>query len=324
MIDFRYHLVSIIAVFLALALGLVVGASALRGPLVDQLKDNSNRLKNSNEVLRKEKDAAAQVRDYGSQVTDAVAAQVVAGRLKDQSVVFVEAPGADDQMRAQTADMVQKAGARISGYVTLQSKYLDPNQLATLNELTDQLKPAGLTFPADATSYDRTASELASVLVTKQASRNGQEDPAAGQVLSGFKEAGFLTFSGQPATRATLAIVIAPAAASNAKNADAQNKALGALPIALYTYGGGTVAVGDPDSATQGGMIKALRDSDDADGHVSTVDTADVPAGRLAAVLALAAAKQGKAGDYGIGSKVDGPLPTPVPTPTPTTTKTKK
>ncbi|GAB3978604.1 copper transporter [Actinoallomurus acanthiterrae] len=278
MIDFRYHLVSIIAVFLALALGLVVGASALRGPLVDQLKDNSNRLKNSNEVLRKEKDAAAQVRDYGSQVTDAVAAQVVAG-VKDQSVVFVEAPGADDQMRAQTADMVQKAGARISGYITLQSKYLDPNQQATLNELTDQLKPAGLTFPADATSYDRTASELASVLVTKQASRNGQEDPAAGQVLSGFKEAGFLTFSGQPATRATLAIVIAPAAASNDKNADAQNKALGALPIALYTYGGGTVAVGDPDSATQGGMIKALRDDDAADGHVSTVDTADVPAG---------------------------------------------
>ncbi|GAB3978602.1 hypothetical protein GCM10029978_071740 [Actinoallomurus acanthiterrae] len=41
-------------------------------------------------------------------------------------------------------------------------------------------------------------------------------------------------------------------------------------------------------------------------------------------MLALAAAKQGKAGDYGIGSKVDGPLPTPVPTPTPTMTKTKK
>ena len=52
-IDFRYHLVSIVAVFLALALGIVVGATALRGPLVDELKDNSNRLKDSNEVLRK-------------------------------------------------------------------------------------------------------------------------------------------------------------------------------------------------------------------------------------------------------------------------------
>ncbi|MFL6054812.1 MAG: copper transporter [Actinoallomurus sp.] len=323
MIDFRYHLVSIIAVFLALALGLVVGASALRGPLVDQLKETSNRLKNSNETLRRENTAAGQVNSYTNQVTDAVAAQVVTGRLKDQSVVFVEAPGAGDQMRAQMADMVNKAGARISGYVTLQSKYLDPDQQATLNELTDQLKPAGLTFAADATPYDRTASELAWVLVTRQASRTGQEDPAAGQVLSGFKAAGFLTYSGQPATRATLAVVIAPAAASTDKNADAQNKALGALPMALYTYGGGTVAVGDPDSATEGGMIKALRDSDQASGHVSTVDTADVPAGRLTTVLALAAAKQGKAGDYGIGSKADGALPTPVPTPTPTLTRKK-
>lgn len=323
MIDFRYHLVSIIAVFLALALGLVVGASALRGPLVDQLKETSNRLKNSNETLRRENTAAGQVNSYTNQVTDAVAAQVVTGRLKDQSVVFVEAPGADDLMRAQMADMVNKAGARISGYVTLQSKYLDPDQQATLNELTDQLKPAGLTFAADATPYDRTAGELAWVLVTRQASRTGQEDPAAGQVLSGFKAAGFLTYSGQPATRATLAVVIAPAAASTGKNADAQNKALGALPMALYTYGGGTVAVGDPDSATEGGMIKALRDSDQAGGHVSTVDTADVPAGRLTTVLALAAAKQGKAGDYGIGSKADGALPTPVPTPTPTLTRKK-
>jgi Copper transport outer membrane protein, MctB len=322
-IDFRYHLVSIIAVFLALALGLVVGASALRGPLVDQLKDTSNRVKNNNEVLRRQNTAAEQVNAYNNQVTGAVAAQAVAGLLKDQSVVFVETPGADDQMRAQMADMVSKAGARISGYVTLQSKYLDPNAQATLGQLTDQLKPAALTFPADATAYDRTASELAWVLVTKLASRSGQEDPAAGQVLSGFKAAGFLTYSGQPATRATLAIVIAPAAASNDKHADADNEALSALPIALYTYGGGAVAVGDVDSAGEGGMIKALRDDDDANGHVATVDMADLPAGRLTTVFALAAAKQGKAGDYGIGSKVDGPLPTPVPTPTPTMTKKK-
>jgi hypothetical protein len=322
-IDFRYHLVSIIAVFLALALGLVVGASALRGPLVDQLKETSNRLKNNNETLRRQKDAVGQVNTYDDQVIGAAAAQVVANRLKDESVVFIEAPGADDQMRAQTADMVSKAGARISGYVTLQSKYLDPNQQATLSDLTDRLKPVGLTFAPDATPYDRTANELASVLVTKQAARSGQEDPAAGQVLSGFKDAGFLTYSGQPATRATLAVVVAPAAASGDKNADDQNKALGALPLALSTYGGAAVVVGDQDSATEGGMIKSLRDDDDAKGHVATVDTADSPAGRLTAVLALAAAKQGKAGHYGIGSKADGALPTPIPTPTPTMTRKK-
>ena len=37
MIDFRYHLVSIIAVFLALAIGIVVGANALKPALINEL-----------------------------------------------------------------------------------------------------------------------------------------------------------------------------------------------------------------------------------------------------------------------------------------------
>ena len=32
MIDFRYHLVSIVAVFLALAIGIVLGSTELQGP----------------------------------------------------------------------------------------------------------------------------------------------------------------------------------------------------------------------------------------------------------------------------------------------------
>ncbi len=314
MIDFRYHLVSIIAVFLALALGLVVGASALRGPLVDQLKDRSGQLEKDNQNLRAQNRATDQLNGYDSQVVDGVAPQVVEGQLKGESIVFIEAPGADDQVRAKTADIVSKAGARISGYITLQDKYLDQNQLSTLSELTDQLKPASVDFSSDASPYDRTAAELASVLVTRQASSIGPEDPAAGQVLAGFKTAGFLNYSGQPATRATLAIVIAPAAASKDKNAGAENKALVALPLALSGYANGTVAIGNADAASDGGMIKAIRDQGKAEGHVSTVDTADASTGRLTTVFALNFAKQGKTGDYGVGSGVDGPMPTPVPT----------
>jgi hypothetical protein len=313
-IDFRYHLVSIIAVFLALALGLVVGASALRGPLVDQLKDRSGQLEKDNQRLRDQTRLTDQMNSYDGQVVDGVTPQVVDGRLKGESVIFIEAPGADDQMRAKMADVVSKAGARISGYVTLLDKYLDEGQLTTLNELTDQLRPTTVDFGADASPYDRTAAELASVLVTRQASSVGPEDPAAGQVLAGFKTAGFLNYSGQPATHATLAIVIAPAAASKDKNADAENKALVALPLALANYANGTVAIGNADAASEGGMLKAIRDESKAEGHVSTVDTANASTGRLTTVFALGYARQGKTGDYGVGNGVDGPMPTPVPT----------
>jgi Copper transport outer membrane protein, MctB len=313
-IDFRYHLVSIIAIFLALALGLVVGASALRGPLVDQLKNRSSQLEKDNEGLRNQNRSLDQMNGYDNQVVDGVAPQVVDGQLKGESVLFIEAPGADDQMRAKTADLVSKAGARISGFVTLQDKFLDGNQLTTLSELTDQLKPVSLEFPESATPYDRVAIELASVLATRQASITGREDPAAGQVLAGFKTAGFLNYSGQPANRATLAIVIAPAAASSDKNANAENKALVAIPLALSGYASGTVAIGNADAAADGGMIKAIRDESKAQDHVSTVDTGDSASGLLATVFALNYAKQGKTGDYGVGPGSDGPLPTPVPT----------
>jgi hypothetical protein len=313
-IDFRYHLVSIIAVFLALALGLVVGASALRGPLVDQLKGRASQLEKDNQSFRNQNRTLDQMNGYDGQVVDGVAPQIVDGQLKGESVIFIEAPGADDQMRAKTADLISKAGARISGFVTLQDKYLDGNQLATLSELTDQLKPVGLEFPSEATPYDRAAMELASVLVTRQATLTGREDPTAGQVLAGFKTAGFLNYSGQPANRATLAVVMAPSAASSGKNADTENKALVAIPVALSGYGNGTVAAGNGDSAADGGLIKAIREEGRAQGHVSTVDTADVSTGRLTTVFALNYAKQGKTGDYGIGPGRDGPMPTPVPT----------
>ena len=38
MIDFRYHLVSLIAVFLAIALGIVIGTTQLNGKVLDDLR----------------------------------------------------------------------------------------------------------------------------------------------------------------------------------------------------------------------------------------------------------------------------------------------
>ncbi|MDQ3502978.1 MAG: copper transporter, partial [Actinomycetota bacterium] len=41
MVDFRYHLVTIISIFLALAVGIVVGTTALNGPVLNGLRDRN-------------------------------------------------------------------------------------------------------------------------------------------------------------------------------------------------------------------------------------------------------------------------------------------
>ena len=60
MINFRYHVVSLTAVFLALAIGLVVGTAALNGPVADSLEDQVNALSKDNSNLR---DQVNQYRD---------------------------------------------------------------------------------------------------------------------------------------------------------------------------------------------------------------------------------------------------------------------
>ncbi len=52
MIDFRYHLVSLISVFLALAVGIVLGAGPLRDTLGDQLSGQVEQLRTEQDTRR--------------------------------------------------------------------------------------------------------------------------------------------------------------------------------------------------------------------------------------------------------------------------------
>ena len=61
MINFRFHLASLIAIFLALALGVVVGAGVIDRGVVDTLNSRldsverkSDRIQGENDVLRRE------------------------------------------------------------------------------------------------------------------------------------------------------------------------------------------------------------------------------------------------------------------------------
>jgi hypothetical protein len=311
-IDFRYHLVSILAIFLALGLGLVLGATALSDPLLAELQTRTSSLGKDNQDLRDQKLTMDSQLKGDEQFTRTLAPQFLADRLKGQSVVVVETPGVNDQIRVEVAKMAQEAGATYTGQVTINSKYVADDQLAVLDALVTSVKPADVTFAADATPYDRAAAVLASALVTDQGSRAGREDATGGEILAGFKDQGFLTTSGKPGARATLAVVIAPSTLTKGRTADADNKALISLASALDAADRGTVLAGTPEAAADGGLIQVLRDSDAA-GRISTVDSAGTATGQVVTILALAQELTGKSGKYGIGSGVGGYVPTPVP-----------
>ena len=60
MIDFRYHLVSIVAIFLALAIGIVIGTTALNGPVTEALQKGNASLNGDLNNLRDQSTAQQQ------------------------------------------------------------------------------------------------------------------------------------------------------------------------------------------------------------------------------------------------------------------------
>ena len=96
MINFRYHVVSLTAVFLALAIGLVVGTAALNGPVADSLEDQVDALSKDNSNLRDQvnqyRDEVNREEDFATEV-GAGAAQRQADRPPDPGRGAAQRPG---------------------------------------------------------------------------------------------------------------------------------------------------------------------------------------------------------------------------------------
>lgn len=120
MISLRYHLVTIVAVFLALALGLLAGSSFGQPALVDQLRGRTDVQLARIDELRAEVEAA----DARTAALDAFAADaygyLVPGRLIGTRVVVVTQEGLPAALESSVLEALEDAGARILLTVALQ------------------------------------------------------------------------------------------------------------------------------------------------------------------------------------------------------------
>ncbi|MGP3963756.1 copper transporter [Nonomuraea sp. 3N208] len=320
MIDFRYHLVSIVAIFLALAVGIVLGTTLLQDPAIDLAKRTSDELTNTNNGLRADLDTLRGREAGNDAFITAQTPELVAGALVGQRVLLIESPGSSTAMREAAQQAIVQAGAEVSGRLTLTEKFLDPAGKGVLDGLVNQLKPANMIFPATATSWDRAASLLAASLMTNDPAQANTPNAATGDVLSAFETGGLLSIDGEPAKRATLAVMFAPEKPYEGENAEVLAEALVSVADGFDVTGKGTVLAGAaPPAAVTGDAISSLRDESEISRRVSTVDTADMPAGRVVIVYALREQLAGRSGQYGTGKGASAMLP-PVTSASPTPT----
>ena len=327
MIDFRYHLVSIVAVFLALAVGIVLGSTELRGAALTALDRTSSALSAKLNAADNENSGLQQEVNGDRSFAQAAQPVLLAHLLDGKRVVLITASGAPSGVVNGIATALGDAGATVSGQVALSARFADTSasNLSLLDQLTQRVVPSGLTL-ANGTPQQQAAQVLASALVLAGSSSSGSSgsggsgshaggSQAAQTILSSYSAGQFITITGQPAQGATLAVIVTPASAPADGNSDPANQAIVSLAQEFGTGSAATVVAGPSAGSGQGSAISAVRSSGAAN-SVSTVDNADQVSGQIVVVQAIQQQLNGhKPGSYGIQSDASSAGPSPAPTP---------
>jgi hypothetical protein len=298
-IPLREHIASLVAVFLALAVGIALGG----GPLAND-DDGDDRPA----ATTTEKSAPAS--DNGSEFADAFvgegAARLYAGGLNGHAAAILTMPGAETaQVKALQVQIIAAGGA-ITGTFAAGDDLVDEAERSSIDTLANQLtvQLGDPRVEPTAPTYERMGQLLGIAMATTQAS-SVRADLAAVSVRGSLADGELLT--APPDVRnAPLVLIVLPPGQQDAGSSLATRTVLSGFASGIAHTAAGVVVVGDEDSADDG-ELSALRESE-VTGAISTVDGIETTIGQVTAVLAMQAIFLGTTGSYG-ASGSDGVVP---------------
>jgi len=331
-IDFRYHLVSIVAVFLALAIGIVLGSTELQGHTIDALNAASNQLHSELNAAQAQRDAYQNQASTSETFLQTNEPRLLGGLLTGDKLVIVTEPGAQSSVVQGITKAAATAGATVTGQVALQPKFYDVSGAtqSSLSSINNSIAgPDGILLDAPAnpqTAYQQQAAQLiAAAIVETTGNAAGALPTASAQaLLSSYAQAGYLTVTGTVTDHATLAVIVTPQSAPSDGANDPANQVLLAIAQEFATASAVTLAAGSTTGSAQAGSAMAVLRSSSVSSSVSSVDNADTTLGQITVVQAIAAQLAGaKPNSYGIsGASAVSPSSVPAPTPSVTVTPT--
>jgi hypothetical protein len=303
MVDFRYHLVSIIAVFLALAIGIVLGTTALNSALVDDLRHQVKSLASSKRGLEHSVAQTQGQLNDAQRFAKAAETPLVVDRLAGRTVTIISTPGAARDVRDRLVKTLQTAGATVTLQIRLTNRYADPAHADDLAAAATAALPPPQTFTLGDSAPAHAAEALASGAIA------GQREPSSrtASILDKFRSRGLLTTDGNTTIAGRLAVLLVGDPSGNSTD-DVVSADAGYLATALADRAEVTVVSGSVLSATTGALQK-VRSNGTLTSELSSCDGVDQPQGRACSVLALAAGLRGQLGSWGSASGTSGPLP---------------
>jgi hypothetical protein len=336
LIDFRYHLVSIVAVFLALAIGIIVGALELSPKVQRELSNASRKEQQANSQLYMQNTQLKQQLAADNSFAAASARSVLRDLLAGQKAVLLVAPGADGQTVDGVTSALTEAGATVTGQVILTSQFFDTGSTTeqALKNTSANLVPAGVRLPNSAADPQIAGQQEAAQVIAAAVVNTGgvpTMTPAqTQQILAAFGTQGFLQISNNGSAalsgQATMAVVVIPSTVPSAKASGPFNLALVSLTQDLQEASKGAVLAGAFSGSGPGSAIDVVN-SGGAGVALSTVDNADSMVGQIIVVQALRELLKPHATPSSYGARpgtVPSPAPSPVPTPSVSPTHSRK
>ena len=304
MINFRYHIVSLMAVFLALAVGIAVGVSL--SPSVSQgLNEQAAQDRKQVTELRAEIDRLNALDDYRDAWSTRVGEQVHANALTGVGVALVSMPDAPNQVVQAISEGVTAAGGTVVQTVRIDADVYDEAKAEAVNEAVAAYRDE-LGFEDSMTPATRFGRALGRSIAAKAPQ---ERDELAVGIGDALEQAGLAALDGGSSRRAELVVVVT-AAASDPQPEPQVLQGHVESDVGLLFQAAGLVVAGPNSDDITGTDVLAVRTAADAADVVSTVDVADLPSGVTTTLLAGQEQLLGRQGHYGALTRADAPLPT--------------
>lgn len=307
MVNFRFHLVSLTAVFLALAAGIAIGAGVVDRQTVDFLEDRLATVESNRDETNQRNDELQGELDAWNRFADEAGDRIVEGRLQDAPIVLASVDGTDRELVDRVRTTLEAAGASVQATLWFTDRW-------ALGGGEDAEALAGA---VGASAASRPAELRGLALSTLVAAWSGE---AVSGGAAALRDAGFLEFDpipDQPLAIDQVSLADADVVVVSSGQAAVANDELVAPFAHALVDLDVDVAVAEPTSSPPargadeppvGGAL-AVRADDGLAARVTTVDNVDHFRGRVALVLALDDVADGRTGHYGTGEGAQRLLP---------------
>ena len=303
MINFRYHIVSLMAVFMALSVGIVLGVT-LRGPVDEGLVTQAAQDRKQVQELRAELDRVKALDDYRDAWAARAGMELTQNVLTGRSVAIVAMPDAPTGVVNALRTAVTDSGGTLTHTARVDDAVFDPTQSAPVTKALDEFT-SQLSLTDSMTNGTKFGLVLGRALLGRQLV---ERDDLAVEITESLTEAGLITVDGNSPDTAELAIVVTAATATPQLSAETLTDHV-QFDLALESAAGGIVVAGPNSDGLDATDVLTVRNDVAAVDRLSTVDVADLTSGVTTTILAGKEQLVGRHGHYGALTKADAPLP---------------